>query len=65
MSQKIKKENKGGARKGAGRKPVEDPKVLVPLYVKSSVLSALGGLDEVRDACYGFLETKVSESKNK
>ena len=63
MAQKINKENKGGARKGAGRKPVEDPKVLVPLYVKSSVLNALGGLDEVRDACYSFLKSQTDSLK--
>lgn len=61
MAQKAKKDSKGGARKGAGRKPVDDPKVLVPLYVKSSVLKAFGGLDELREACYEFLESKANK----
>jgi hypothetical protein len=65
MAQKVKKENKGGARKGAGRKPVDDPKLMVPLYVETSIIDALGGIDEVRMACYTFLKTKIDNSKTK
>jgi hypothetical protein len=60
MATKGKKVIKGGARKGAGRKPVEDPKVMVPLYVESSVIKAWGGFDEVRNACYSLLKSKPS-----
>ncbi len=58
MAQKGKKVDKGGARKGAGRKPVEDPKVMIPLYVESSIIGAFGGIDELRIACYEFLKGK-------
>jgi len=32
----------GGARKGAGRKPVDDPKVTLPIYPLKSAVDALG-----------------------
>ena len=63
MAQKIKKTARGGARKGSGRKPVEDPKVMVPLYVETSIINAMGGLDEVRSACYAFLRTNINLTK--
>ncbi len=65
MAQKGKKVDKGGARKGAGRKPVEDPKLMVPLYVETSVINALGGLDEIRNICYAFLKSQVEQHSNK
>jgi len=61
MAQKAKKTIRGGARKGSGRKPVEDPKLMIPLYVKTSVVNSLGGLEEVRSACYAFLRSKIGE----
>ena len=63
MATKAKKANKGGARKGAGRKPVEDPKVMVPLYIESSVIKALGGFEEVRTACYAFIRSQTGDNK--
>lgn len=42
----------GGARKGAGRKPVEDPKVPVTIYVKESLINSLGGIDSLREELY-------------
>ncbi len=65
MAQKVKKDKKGGARKGAGRKPVADPKLMVPLYVETSIINALGGMDEVRGACYTFLKSKTDTLKTK
>ena len=32
----------GGARKGAGRKPVDDPKVTLSIYPLKSAVEALG-----------------------
>jgi len=60
MATSKKKAAKGGARKGAGRKPVTDPKVIVPLYVETSVINVWGGLEEVRNACYAFLKSSPS-----
>ncbi len=42
----------GGARKGAGRKPVEDPKVPITIYVKESLINSLGGIDSLREELY-------------
>ena len=33
---------KGGKRKGAGRKPVKDKKLLLPLYVRQSAIKRKG-----------------------
>ena len=57
MAEKKKKRPHGGPRKGSGRKPVADPKVMVALYVESSIISAMGGIEELRKACYGFLQS--------
>lgn len=61
MAQKGKKVIKGGARRGAGRKPVDDPKVMIPLYVQTSVINKLGGFEEVREMCYEFLKAKAEK----
>ena len=50
----------GGARKGAGRKPVSDPKIGITIYVEDSIVKAFGGIEEVRNSCYSFLKRKIS-----
>ncbi len=52
----------GGARKGAGRKPTTDPKIGVTLYVEESVVKALGGIEVIREDCYGYLKKKLNRS---
>ena len=49
----------GGSRKGAGRKPVADPKVGVTLYIENSVVETLGGVEAIRTDCYTYLKSKV------
>jgi hypothetical protein len=61
MAKKETKSARGGVRKGSGRKPVEDPKVMIPLYVETSVINTLGGFEEVRKACYDFLKAKSKQ----
>jgi len=39
----------------AGRKPVEDKKVTVNLFIRQSVLDAKGGKEVVQSQCYEFL----------
>lgn len=39
----------------AGRKPVEDKKVVVNLFIRQSVLDKKGGKLEVQKQCYEFL----------
>ena len=58
MSKVTKRTGRGGPRKGSGRKPAADPKVAVTIYVESSLVTALGGIDEVRQECYSFLKSK-------
>ena len=46
----------GGARKGAGRKPVVDPKTGITLYLEASLINKLGGIEAVREICYLHLK---------
>jgi hypothetical protein len=64
MAEKKKKRTHGGPRKGSGRKPVADPKFMVALYVESSIINALGGVEHLRNACYEFLKSEYSRKKN-
>lgn len=57
-----KKPKHGGPRKGAGRKPVADPKIQVNLFIEKSIFDANGGVDEIRDACYTFLKKRADKS---
>ena len=61
MAQKGKKAKIGGARKGAGRKPVDDPKMVITLYVKTSIVNAWGGYEEMRETIYNFLSSKAGK----
>ena len=49
MEKKIKKNSP------AGRKPVEDKKVVVNLFIRQSELDKRGGKEEVQKQCYEFL----------
>lgn len=48
MAKQIKKKSP------AGRKPVEDKKVVVNLFIRQSVLDEKGGKEEVQKQCYEF-----------
>lgn len=50
-----KKAAHGGARKSAGRKPLDDKKVQVNLYVEQSVIDKHGGKEKVQEKCYRLL----------
>ncbi len=54
----AKKPSHGGARKGAGRKPVADPKISITIYVEKSIVDANGDVEEVRELCYEFLKKR-------
>ena len=54
----AKKPTRGGARKGAGRKPASDPKIIIPIYIEESIVKAIGGIEEVKNECYLFLKNK-------
>ena len=56
----AKKTSHGGARKGAGRKPAADPKQTITLYVETSIVNAMGGVEELKEECYIFLKKKAN-----
>jgi hypothetical protein len=51
----------GGARKGSGRKPVADKRLAVTLYIQESIVKSYGGIDGVREYCYGILTKKIEK----
>lgn len=59
----AKKPSHGGARKGAGRKPVADPKVSITIYVEKSIMDANGDVEEVKELCYEFLKKRGKAGK--
>jgi hypothetical protein len=61
MSKVTKQPGRGGARKGSGRKPAEDPKVAITIYVEGSLVTAMGGVEAVREECYTFLKSKLDK----
>lgn len=58
-------EKRGGKRKGAGRKPAQDPKQTVPNYIETSIINALGGLESTKEKLYSFAKTEAGRQKNK
>ena len=56
----MKKENRGGARGNAGRKPLpeEDKTTPITLYVKNSAIEANGGVESARKLAKKMLERK-------
>ena len=55
----------GGKRAGAGRKPCLDKKQTVVLYIETSVINALGGLNAVKQNLYNFAKIEAGRKKNK
>jgi hypothetical protein len=45
----------GGARKNAGRKPLEDKKQMIPLYIYESLINEWGGMEAIQAECYEHL----------
>lgn len=43
------KNSHGGARKKAGRKPIEDKKVQVDLYIRQSDIDKRGGIEKIKE----------------
>jgi len=51
----AKKLTHGGARKKAGRKPIEDKKQQVNLFLEGSLIEKHGGKENVQAKCYRYL----------
>lgn len=47
----------GGKRSNAGRKPSQDPKQSIFVFIKGSIIEKLGGKKEVKAALEKFAET--------
>jgi hypothetical protein len=54
----MKEKPKGGIRKGAGRKPTNDPKMPVTLFIEMSTINSKGGKDGVKGYLYSCLENQ-------
>jgi hypothetical protein len=56
----MKEKQKGGLRKGAGRKPSPNPKEPIAVFVEAKTIQSYGGRDGIRQAIYGFLKNDDS-----
>lgn len=62
MKKTQKKTSHGGARKGAGRKPVDDKKVTLILYPHQSTIELLGA-ETAKDIAIKALEQAAKKIK--
>jgi hypothetical protein len=53
----MKEKQKGGVRKGAGRKPSTDPKQPITIFVETSKIESFGGKEGVQLFCYAALDS--------
>ena len=61
----MKKKKRGGARKGAGRKPIKDKAVpLSFLWTKKSNIKLLGGKEKFKTKMYNYIDHEVSLAVN-
>jgi hypothetical protein len=51
----MKEKQKGGNRKGAGRKPSLDPKQPVTIFVETSIIDSFGGKEGLQLFCYNAI----------
>ena len=49
----------GGYRKKAGRKPAKDKKLTVRMYIETSKINKLGGMDEAIECIYDYVNFKT------
>lgn len=52
------KSNKGGFRKGAGRKTIDNPKKQVTLYVEKNLFYGFGNEEKMKKELYNFIKEK-------
>ena len=58
---KQRKPGSGGKRKGAGRKKSLDPKLTTRLYIETSIINALGGMDKAKEILYDFAKNEAKK----
>lgn len=64
----MKENQRGGKRPGSGRRPLENPKMLVSIYVEKQLVESKGGKDGFRQFVYSLLpshEPTTAEVKSK
>lgn len=58
------KSNKGGKRKGAGRKPLLNPKQQVSLYIEKNKFYKFGSEERMKEKIYSFVDNYGEEQKS-
>lgn len=56
------KKQHGGKRKNAGRKPIDDPKIQLAVYVNSSFIEKVGGAEEARSIAAKAIEREAKKN---
>lgn len=56
----MKKKKRGGARKGAGRKPIIDKSIPITVWIKKSRIKELGGKEKTKQKIYDELVLAVN-----
>ncbi len=58
-----KKSKRGGARIGAGRKQIDDPKKQLTIFVRKSAILNNGGIEQSKRKAEQFLESLTSNNQ--
>lgn len=59
----MKKLIHGGKRSGAGRKPVDDKKVMIGIYPAQSRIDKIG-IDKIKEICISAIEKEFKKLKS-
>lgn len=59
------KNTHGGKRKKAGRKPVDDPKKGITIYLHQSIIDSNGGEDVCKSESVNYLTKRAVRQKKK
>ena len=54
----MKTSKRGGARKGAGRKPIDDKRIPIRIFPQQSRVDMLKGEEETKFLCMQFIESQ-------
>lgn len=57
------KKQHGGKREGAGRKPADDPKLQLSIYVKTSTVMAAGGEEAAKTVAFNAIVKEAKKNK--
>lgn len=55
------KNSRGGRRKGAGRKPIDNPKQPITLFIPKKDIWVFGSIDKLKNELYEFISQKRNE----